>query len=177
MLVIFVVRSYFHLFSDSNRCRQRNQCWREVATRTRKRQRWQTQSRSTLQPSIDPDSTPTYDTVVHRQGAILAEKPNVRWSDVAGLENAKEALREAVRTLRCFRGSSSALASPPSQARGREEGAMPPASPDLSMCPPLSSFPPFRIRPRPPKLPLRPAPGSLDEAHRTARSLPRPGPA
>ncbi|KUL86533.1 hypothetical protein ZTR_04234 [Talaromyces verruculosus] len=30
------------------------------------------------------------------QGAILSEKPNVRWEDVAGLENAKEALKEAV---------------------------------------------------------------------------------
>jgi len=28
--------------------------------------------------------------------AILREKPNVKWSDVAGLENAKEALKEAV---------------------------------------------------------------------------------
>ena len=28
--------------------------------------------------------------------AILKEKPNVKWSDVAGLENAKEALKEAV---------------------------------------------------------------------------------
>jgi vacuolar protein-sorting-associated protein 4 len=29
-------------------------------------------------------------------GAIVTEKPNVRWDDVAGLELAKEALREAV---------------------------------------------------------------------------------
>ncbi|NWI46373.1 VPS4A protein, partial [Picathartes gymnocephalus] len=29
-------------------------------------------------------------------GAIVIEKPNVRWSDVAGLEGAKEALKEAV---------------------------------------------------------------------------------
>lgn len=29
-------------------------------------------------------------------GAIVMEKPNVRWSDVAGLEGAKEALKEAV---------------------------------------------------------------------------------
>jgi hypothetical protein len=29
-------------------------------------------------------------------GAILREKPNVRWDDVAGLEQAKEALKEAV---------------------------------------------------------------------------------
>jgi len=30
------------------------------------------------------------------QGAILTEKPNVKWEDVAGLEGAKEALKEAV---------------------------------------------------------------------------------
>jgi vacuolar protein-sorting-associated protein 4 len=29
-------------------------------------------------------------------GAILQEKPNVRWDDIAGLEGAKEALKEAV---------------------------------------------------------------------------------
>eukprot|EP00741_Cyanophora_paradoxa_P007363 tig00001126_g7122.t1 len=29
-------------------------------------------------------------------GAIIKEKPNVRWSDIAGLETAKEALKEAV---------------------------------------------------------------------------------
>lgn len=29
-------------------------------------------------------------------GAILSEKPNVRWDDVAGLDGAKEALKEAV---------------------------------------------------------------------------------
>jgi vacuolar protein-sorting-associated protein 4 len=29
-------------------------------------------------------------------GAIVVEKPNVQWSDVAGLEAAKEALKEAV---------------------------------------------------------------------------------
>lgn len=29
-------------------------------------------------------------------GSILTEKPNVKWSDVAGLDNAKEALKEAV---------------------------------------------------------------------------------
>jgi len=29
-------------------------------------------------------------------GAIVMEKPNVKWSDVAGLENAKESLKEAV---------------------------------------------------------------------------------
>lgn len=30
------------------------------------------------------------------QGAIVVEKPKVKWSDVAGLEGAKEALKEAV---------------------------------------------------------------------------------
>jgi vacuolar protein-sorting-associated protein 4 len=30
------------------------------------------------------------------EGAIVIEKPNVQWSDVAGLEGAKEALKEAV---------------------------------------------------------------------------------
>ncbi|KAJ8396832.1 hypothetical protein AAFF_G00014310 [Aldrovandia affinis] len=30
------------------------------------------------------------------QGAIVMEKPNIQWSDVAGLEGAKEALKEAV---------------------------------------------------------------------------------
>ncbi len=29
-------------------------------------------------------------------GAILSEKPNVRWEDIAGLEAAKDALKEAV---------------------------------------------------------------------------------
>lgn len=30
------------------------------------------------------------------EGAIVIEKPNIQWSDVAGLEGAKEALKEAV---------------------------------------------------------------------------------
>lgn len=30
------------------------------------------------------------------ESAIVREKPNVRWEDVAGLEGAKEALKEAV---------------------------------------------------------------------------------
>jgi vacuolar protein-sorting-associated protein 4 len=29
-------------------------------------------------------------------GAIVTEKPNVRWTDVSGLEAAKEGLKEAV---------------------------------------------------------------------------------
>lgn len=28
--------------------------------------------------------------------AIVSEKPNVKWEDVAGLENAKQALKEAI---------------------------------------------------------------------------------
>ena len=30
------------------------------------------------------------------QGAIVTEKPNVKWTDVAGLDNAKRALQEAI---------------------------------------------------------------------------------
>lgn len=30
------------------------------------------------------------------EGVIVAEKPNIRWDDVAGLEGAKAALKEAV---------------------------------------------------------------------------------
>lgn len=40
-----------------------------------------------------------YDIVLNEvvvAGAIVAEKPNVCWNDVAGLEGAKEALKEAV---------------------------------------------------------------------------------
>lgn len=33
---------------------------------------------------------------VFQPGAIVMEKPNVKWTDVAGLEGAKEALKEAV---------------------------------------------------------------------------------
>ena len=29
-------------------------------------------------------------------GAIVSEKPNVHWDDIAGLDSAKEALKEAV---------------------------------------------------------------------------------
>lgn len=32
----------------------------------------------------------------HLAGAVVMEKPNIRWNDVAGLEGAKEALKEAV---------------------------------------------------------------------------------
>lgn len=34
--------------------------------------------------------------LVYFIGAIVMEKPNVKWDDVAGLEGAKEALKEAV---------------------------------------------------------------------------------
>ena len=42
---------------------------------------------------IDPDSKKLRGAL---SGAILTEKPNVRWEDVAGLDQAKEALKEAV---------------------------------------------------------------------------------
>jgi MIT (microtubule interacting and transport) domain len=35
-------------------------------------------------------------------GAIVSEKPNIRWSDVAGLENAKESLKEVRREYLTF---------------------------------------------------------------------------
>jgi len=34
--------------------------------------------------------------LINSEGAILKEKPNVKWDDVAGLHQAKEALKEAV---------------------------------------------------------------------------------
>ncbi len=40
-----------------------------------------------------------WDTAYHHfrlEDAIVIEKPNVKWDDIAGLENAKAALREAV---------------------------------------------------------------------------------
>eukprot|EP01063_Lacrimia_lanifica_P029470 TRINITY_DN4503_c0_g1_i1.p1 TRINITY_DN4503_c0_g1~~TRINITY_DN4503_c0_g1_i1.p1 ORF type:complete len:469 (+),score=171.62 TRINITY_DN4503_c0_g1_i1:68-1408(+) len=36
------------------------------------------------------------------EGAIVKEKPNVKWDDIAGLEGAKDALREAVILPMCF---------------------------------------------------------------------------
>ena len=33
---------------------------------------------------------------MYSKGAIVIEKPNVKWDDVAGLESAKESLKEAV---------------------------------------------------------------------------------
>lgn len=41
----------------------------------------------------DPDSKKLRNALA---GAILQDKPNIRWEDVAGLEGAKEALKEAV---------------------------------------------------------------------------------
>ena len=41
----------------------------------------------------DPDSKKLRGAL---QGAILSDKPNVKWEDVAGLDQAKEALKEAV---------------------------------------------------------------------------------
>lgn len=43
--------------------------------------------------SEDPDSKKLRSALA---GAILSDKPNVQWEDVAGLESAKEALKEAV---------------------------------------------------------------------------------
>lgn len=42
---------------------------------------------------VDPESKKLRSALA---GAILTEKPNVKWEDVAGLEGAKEALKEAV---------------------------------------------------------------------------------
>ncbi|XP_053650671.1 vacuolar protein sorting-associated protein 4 [Cherax quadricarinatus] len=45
----------------------------------------------------DDDSDPAKKKMENKlEGAIVAEKPNVRWNDVAGLEGAKAALKEAV---------------------------------------------------------------------------------
>lgn len=38
----------------------------------------------------------TFDKSISFTGAIVMEKPNIKWNDVAGLEGAKEALKEAV---------------------------------------------------------------------------------
>jgi len=43
--------------------------------------------------SDDPDKKKLLSKI---EGAIMIEKPNIRWNDVAGLEGAKEALKEAV---------------------------------------------------------------------------------
>ena len=42
---------------------------------------------------VDPESKKLRNALA---GAILQDKPNIRWEDVAGLEGAKEALKEAV---------------------------------------------------------------------------------
>ena len=44
----------------------------------------------------DGDDPETKKMQAKLQGAIVMEKPNVKWTDVAGLEGAKEALKEAV---------------------------------------------------------------------------------
>lgn len=41
-------------------------------------------------------SASIYKVFVSVAGAIVMEKPNIKWDDVAGLEGAKEALKEAV---------------------------------------------------------------------------------
>jgi SpoVK/Ycf46/Vps4 family AAA+-type ATPase len=43
--------------------------------------------------SYHPTATHAIDVVA--TGAIVMEKPNIKWDDVAGLEAAKEALKEA----------------------------------------------------------------------------------
>uniref|UniRef100_A0A060T4M9 Vacuolar protein sorting-associated protein 4 n=1 Tax=Blastobotrys adeninivorans TaxID=409370 RepID=A0A060T4M9_BLAAD len=47
-------------------------------------------------PGDDDDDADSKKLRTALQGSILSEKPNVRWEDVAGLESAKEALKEAV---------------------------------------------------------------------------------
>ena len=42
---------------------------------------------------VDPDTAKLRGAL---SGAILSETPNVKWEDVAGLEGAKETLKEAV---------------------------------------------------------------------------------
>jgi len=37
-----------------------------------------------------------YTITFFHSGAIVVEKPNVKWTDIAGLDSAKEALKEAV---------------------------------------------------------------------------------
>lgn len=45
----------------------------------------------------DDDADPEKKKMMSKlEGAIVGEKPNIKWSDVAGLEMAKEALKEAV---------------------------------------------------------------------------------
>ena len=47
--------------------------------------------------SDDDDDDPAKKKMQQKmEGAIVAEKPNVRWEDVAGLEGAKAALKETV---------------------------------------------------------------------------------
>ena len=46
--------------------------------------------------SKDGDDAETKKMQTALSSAILSEKPNVRWDDIAGLESAKEALKEAV---------------------------------------------------------------------------------
>lgn len=47
--------------------------------------------------SSDSDEDPDKKKLLNQlEGAIVIEKPNIKWSDVAGLEGAKEALKEAV---------------------------------------------------------------------------------
>lgn len=53
--------------------------------------------RSSKDSDSDEDSDPARKKMETKlEGAIVAEKPNVSWNDVAGLEGAKAALKEAV---------------------------------------------------------------------------------
>jgi len=57
------------------------------------------QESSTPTPPVAPGKELDADTIKLRgtlSGAVVAEKPNIKWDDVAGLEGAKEALKETV---------------------------------------------------------------------------------
>lgn len=51
---------------------------------------------SNAKGASDADDQETKKLQSSLQSAILTEKPNVKWDDIAGLEGAKEALKEAV---------------------------------------------------------------------------------
>lgn len=48
------------------------------------------------EPSNNTSDKPKNQMETNLEGAIVREKPNVQWDDVAGLEGAKKALKEAV---------------------------------------------------------------------------------
>ena len=49
--------------------------------------------RNDRERSSDPEERKLEDVL---ESTMIAEKPNVKWSEIAGLENAKQALEEAV---------------------------------------------------------------------------------